>query len=312
MTVPDSGRLVHWDDVDPVDIDEGDWKVRRRRLGAAAGAQAVGASRWDVAPGARQAPLHLHADEEEIVFVLRGSGLLVEGKRCYELGEGDVCVHRAGGSPHTRLAGDDGLDVLIFASGSAAGLTWLPRPNVMWAPPRWVPIDGPNPFAAEVAAGPIEPGEPLPGRPAHVVRLADSEPEVVDRPRTKVKRRFPGDDAGAQRSGLTHIEVQPGAESHPVHCHSAEEEVFVVLAGSGTLLLGDTEHAVRPGHVLGRPAGTGISHGWTAGPDGLELLAYGQRDPNDICFYPRSGKLAIRGIGVVGRIERAGYWDGED
>ena len=34
-------------------------------------------------------------------------------------------------------------------------------------------------------------------------------------------------------------------------------------------------------------------------------------NPNDICFYPRSGKLSVRGVRAIFRIERADYWDGE-
>ncbi|MDX6494873.1 MAG: hypothetical protein QOE17_859, partial [Gaiellales bacterium] len=41
-------------------------------------------------------------------------------------------------------------------------------------------------------------------------------------------------------------------------------------------------------------------------------LAYGTREPSDICFYPRSGKIAISGLGVIGRIEPVDYWDGEE
>ena len=47
------------------------------------------------------------------------------------------------------------------------------------------------------------------------------------------------------------------------------------------------------------------------GPDGLELLLYGTREPNDMCFYPTSGKIALRGLGVIGRLEQLDYWDGE-
>ena len=49
-----------------------------------------------------------------------------------------------------------------------------------------------------------------------------------------------------------------------------------------------------------------------AGPDGLTFLAYGTREPNDICYYPRSGKVFLGGVGVIGRIEQLDYWDGED
>ncbi|MBV9007251.1 MAG: hypothetical protein JO181_21475, partial [Solirubrobacterales bacterium] len=48
-----------------------------------------------------------------------------------------------------------------------------------------------------------------------------------------------------------------------------------------------------------------------AGARGLTYLAYGTREPGDICFYPRSSKLSFRGLGVVARIERLDYWDGE-
>ena len=48
------------------------------------------------------------------------------------------------------------------------------------------------------------------------------------------------------------------------------------------------------------------------GDDGIALLAYGTREPSDICFYPRSGKIAISGLGVIGRIEPVEYWEGEE
>jgi hypothetical protein len=41
------------------------------------------------------------------------------------------------------------------------------------------------------------------------------------------------------------------------------------------------------------------------------MLAYGTRDPSDICWYPDSRKIYFRGVGVIGRIEQLDYWDGE-
>ena len=49
-----------------------------------------------------------------------------------------------------------------------------------------------------------------------------------------------------------------------------------------------------------------------AGDAGLRLLAYGTREPNDIAYYPRSGKVFVRGVGVIGRLEPLDYWEGED
>ena len=114
---------------------------------------------------------------------------------------------------------------------------------------------------------------------------------------------------------------------NPPHCHSEEEEIFVVLSGTGTVELwpnqraatqpeqfdGTTESfSLRPGATFARPAGTGRAHAVTAGPTGLRLLAYGMRRPNDITHYPRSGKISFRGVGVIGRLEQVPYWDGED
>jgi uncharacterized cupin superfamily protein len=48
-----------------------------------------------------------------------------------------------------------------------------------------------------------------------------------------------------------------------------------------------------------------------AGASGLTLLAFGTRDPSDIVYYPRSGKLALRGLRARFQIENVGYWHGE-
>jgi uncharacterized cupin superfamily protein len=83
------------------------------------------------------------------------------------------------------------------------------------------------------------------------------------------------------------------------------------VANHHSVLLGDEEHSVRRGHVVGRPPGTGVAHAFRAGERGLVCLAYGTREPNDICYYPRSNKIYFRGVGVIGRIEKLDYWDGE-
>jgi uncharacterized cupin superfamily protein len=83
-----------------------------------------------------------------------------------------------------------------------------------------------------------------------------------------------------------------------------------VLSGSGMLLLGDQEWPVEAGAIVSRPAGTGVSHALRADPAGeLVLLCYGERRPEDVVFYPRTGKALLRGLGVVvdARPEGA-YW----
>ena len=123
-----------------------------------------------VPPRARQMPVHVHGDEEEIFYVLGGGGLSWQRDGACTVAAGDVVVQPPRGQPHTFLAGDEGLELLAFASGTDTSITYLPRAKTMWCGPRWVPLDGPHPFRAEGQAGPLE--RPEPGeRPANVVAL---------------------------------------------------------------------------------------------------------------------------------------------
>ena len=60
-----------------------------------------------------------------------------------------------------------------------------------------------------------------------------------------------------------------------------------------------------------RPPATRVAHAFRAGDDGLALLAFGTRDPNDIVYYPRSGNVSLRGVGVRFRVDPLDYWGGE-
>jgi len=45
----------------------------------------------------------------------------------------------------------------------------------------------------------------------------------------------------------------------------------------------------------------------------MTVLMYGTRDPRDVCYYPRSGKVFFIGLGLITRIgEQLDYWEGED
>ena len=64
-------NLVHWDDVDELVIDRGPLQGRRRRLGAAAGATRIGLSRYELGPGQRAMPVHVHADIVLALLIMR-------------------------------------------------------------------------------------------------------------------------------------------------------------------------------------------------------------------------------------------------
>src|SRR3954454_8126908 len=119
--------VVHWDDVAPQAIDGGALRGTRFRLGAAAGTVRTGLSRYVLARGERAMPVHVHADEEELFYVLDGEGLSWQDGRAYPVRAGDRILHRPRAQAPPTLGAGDGLDVLAFSGGSDTGLTWLPR-----------------------------------------------------------------------------------------------------------------------------------------------------------------------------------------
>lgn len=74
------------------------------------------------------------------------------------------------------------------------------------------------------------------------------------------------------------------------------------------------EPAPRPQNVVnvdevGHEPFRGVVTAPLATPGRSDLA--GLRRPNDICYHPRSNKVYLRGIGVIGRVERLDYFDGE-
>jgi uncharacterized cupin superfamily protein len=288
----------------------------------------VGVNRVRIDPGMWSTPLHLEGSEEEIFYVLAGSGRSVQSERgrleSYDVGPEDCLVHLALEHAHTLRAGPDGLDVLVFGERHYAANTLLPNAGVSWLGPTWVlaGAEEDHPWTREAAAGPPQVEEISP-RPRRIVNVADVEVRALERGDVECAWRDLGRAAGSERTGVKHITIAPGKLAAPPHCHSADEELFVVLDGSGTLELSvsarDAEdatgleaHPVRAGSTVARPAATRVAHAFRAGPEGLTLLAYGTRDSNDIAYYPRSNKLYLRGVGVLARVEPLDYWDGED
>ena len=308
--------VAHWDEVEREREELGPLASWTTDLGTAAGSVGAGVTRWEVDPGKRSTPAHMELAEEEIFYVLAGSGLSWqcdgETTAAYEISEGDCIVYLACEVVHTLRAGPDGLDVLAFGQRAYPGGTWLPRAGVVRMPPTWVyvPVDSPHPWEREAAAGELE--FPAPAeRPATIVNLAAVDEDRETQPGFAGVWRELGRAAGSLRTGLNHVEVEARNLGTPLHCHSAEEEIFVVLAGEGTLLLGEERIPVRRGHVVARPPGTRVAHAFEAGAAGLTFLAYGTREPNDIAYYPRSNKINFRGVGLITRLEKLDYWDGE-
>ena len=303
--------LAHWDDVDWHHRAKGEMDAEWQILGRAAGTVGVGLNRVRVAPGRLPTPPHSHGASEEAYFVLAGSGLAWQDEQVHGVRPGDCVILRADEHEHTFVAGDDGLEYLVFGTRHPTEIGWLPRSRAIRIGWPWVEGRDDDPWDVEANVAPLAVGEPAP-RPDNIVNVDEVEPDRFGAETTHAL-------ATRERSVLAGVHwarVDPGALGSVPHCHSEEEEIFVILDGDGVLELWPTkgeqeEHAIRAGHVVARPPGTRVSHSFRAGGSGLTMLIYGTRKPNDIAFYPRSNKLFFRGLGVIARIEQVDYWDGE-
>ncbi|MDQ2910493.1 MAG: cupin domain-containing protein [Actinomycetota bacterium] len=307
--------IAHWHEVEIHRRDLGNIRGAWQDLGRAAGSVYVGVRRITLAPGEIPTPEHVHPVEEEIFYVLEGSGVSRQDGKTYEIGAGDCIVHVAMREAHTLRAGDEGLTVLAFGHRMRTPGAYLPNANRYWLSPTWTEVgQQPPPYEAEPE---LEWPEPI-ERPGNIVHHAAVEPDYDgEAGRWILMAR----SAGSVRTGLNWGHLEPGrAGAHP-HCHSADEEIFVILEGGGTLELWPSPvraetmeretHEVRAGHVVSRPPSTGIAHFFRAGDEGMTFLAYGTREPNDVCYYPRSNKIYWRGLGLIARLEPLGYDDGE-
>ena len=91
--------------------------------------------------------------------------------------------------------------------------------------------------------------------------------------------RFPREAVDAKATGFAHLTLKPG-KRHPFpHRHEQAEEVYIVLAGSGRIKLEDELRELSR-HDIVRVA-PHVTRGFEAGPEGMELLAFGARHGGD-------------------------------
>ena len=93
----------------------------------------------------------------------------------------------------------------------------------------------------------------------------DGHPDLEFRSATKA--------LGLEQSGLAYQRVPPGYRFPYGHTHETQEEVYVVVRGSGRMKLDDEIVELAQWDAVRVPPGTW--RGYEAGPDGLELLVFG-------------------------------------
>lgn len=287
-------HVAHWDDVASETEDLGAIGGTWTELGAAVGARRLGVNRIRVPAGKAATPQH--AEDEEAFYVLGGSGWSVQEDGCFAIGAGDVVYYRAWEPAHTVVAGDDGLDVVAMGTTDGPrGLTRFPRIDKVRVTDHLLSGDHTHQWELEAALPRIEVADPPDPRPATIANADDARSFDFRGTQGRVFLR----PMGATGIALNDARVPPGGEAAPPHCHALEEELFVVLEGDGVVVLGEEETPVRAGSVVGRPPATGVAHHFRAGEQGMRLLMFSDKHPGDMVFYPRTGKVTLRGLGIT-------------
>src|SRR5258706_4539641 len=105
---------------------------------------------------------------------------------------------------------------------------------------------------------------------------------------------------GAKDLGYSYDVVPPGKRSCPFHSHLAEEEMFFIVKGRGTLRYGDETRSIRAGDVICCPTGRSDTAHQIVNDSDAELayLSISTMMPAEVCEYRDSEKGGAYGGGV--------------
>jgi uncharacterized cupin superfamily protein len=123
------------------------------------------------------------------------------------------------------------------------------------------------------------------------------------------------DGTVARKLGAGFDILAAGKRSCPYHYHLAQEEMFVILEGEGTLRVAGELLPVRAGDVVFIPPGPAYPHqliNTSTAP--MRYLSISTQERPELCYYPDSDKLAAfaDGHGIMQRrSDKLDYWDGE-
>jgi uncharacterized cupin superfamily protein len=111
------------------------FRWRRARIGRQAGSQRLGASLFELPPGASSFPLHVHHANEELIVVLAGRPTLrtLEDERELEPGEVVACPVGRRGAHRLDNRTAEPARVLIASTMVAPELNEYPDTGKLWA-----------------------------------------------------------------------------------------------------------------------------------------------------------------------------------
>lgn len=137
---------------------------------------------------------------------------------------------------------------------------------------------------------------------------------------------FISPEIGAEKLGYNITVVPPKKAAFPLHNHRVNEEMFLILEGSGDARIGNMVYPITEGDIIAcPPGGAEKAHQFiNTGDSDLKYLAISTKMSPEIAEYPDSGKFGVLGefknssddspemFRFVGRKDDSiDYWDGE-
>jgi quercetin dioxygenase-like cupin family protein len=111
-----------------------------------------------------------------------------------------------------------------------------------------------------------------------IVNLLDVEDSVGDRA-PGIEGRFGRKHLDSRDLGVSLFRYAPSLRSPMAHSHREQEEAYVVVSGSGRVLLDDDVRELHQWDVV--RVAPDVVRAFEAGPDGLDIVAVGGPKPEE-------------------------------
>lgn len=208
--------LAHADDAPAETTDLGTIAATEQWLSGAVGSRRLGVSRIAVPAGKASTPLH--AEDEEVFYVLSGGGWSVQEDGCFAIAAGDVVLYRAWEPAHTVVAGDEGIAyVAMGTTDGPAGATRFPRLGKVGLHGQLLEGETTHQWELEARLPRIEVADPPDPRPDTIRAVGEAPSRDFG---AGAVGRFLTHGLGATGLALNLAELAPGADGAPLHCHS--------------------------------------------------------------------------------------------
>ncbi len=110
------------------------------------------------------------------------------------------------------------------------------------------------------------------------VNLLDVEDSIGERA-PGIEGKFARKHLDSRDLGVSLFRYAPDLRSPMAHSHREQEEAYVIVSGSGRVLLDGELHELRQWDVL--RVAPEVVRAFEAGPDGLDIVAVGGPKPTD-------------------------------